>query len=369
MIDNSGLVQNTIVYDGFGNITSESNASFGDRYKWTGREWDAEAKLRYNRARYYDPAIGRWISQDLLGFEAGDSNLYRYVNNQPVMNTDPSGFFIHQPTTGTSPLGLFFTQEDVVPGKGIAKPGPGKNGPLVGKAKPCGPGVLALPPRIEFKPVPPNPRIVLQDAKDVYEINNPAGRKYARVGYREKLGQYGFLVTVQAPNPDLIKKYHIQQDVFLLSKSGGLKTGYTYSALSKKYPNGKEITKAQYTKLKKDMDQGKVAQHLILDQGKDGKLQGKPQEFMKNFRASELSSSSFRYADITEHKGALVQAVRDKHKNFEVNRAFRVTVKLSQENKIEANFQMQIVINLNFQNNSLTTKLAKITPQPPHVWQ
>ncbi|MGF1581953.1 MAG: RHS repeat-associated core domain-containing protein [Gemmataceae bacterium] len=91
MIDNSGVVQNTIVYDGFGNITSESNASFGDRYKWTGREWDAEAKLQYNRARYYDPALGRWISRDPIGFEAGDSNLYRYVNNQPVMNTDPSG--------------------------------------------------------------------------------------------------------------------------------------------------------------------------------------------------------------------------------------------------------------------------------------
>ncbi len=91
MIDNSGLVQNTIVYNGFGNITSESNASFGDRYKWTGREWDAEAELQYNRARFYDPAVGKWISRDPLGFEAGDSNLYRYVNNQPVMKTDPSG--------------------------------------------------------------------------------------------------------------------------------------------------------------------------------------------------------------------------------------------------------------------------------------
>ncbi len=91
MIDNSGVVQNTIVYDGFGNITSESNASFEDRYKWTGREWDTEAKLQYNRARFYDPAIGRWTSQDPLGFAAGDSNLYRYVNNRPVMATDPSG--------------------------------------------------------------------------------------------------------------------------------------------------------------------------------------------------------------------------------------------------------------------------------------
>ncbi|MGF1577933.1 MAG: RHS repeat-associated core domain-containing protein [Gemmataceae bacterium] len=72
MTDNSGVVQNTIVYDAFGNITSESNASFGDRYKWTGREYDTETGLQYNRARYYDPAIGRWIHRDPIGFDAGD---------------------------------------------------------------------------------------------------------------------------------------------------------------------------------------------------------------------------------------------------------------------------------------------------------
>ncbi|MBX9681479.1 MAG: hypothetical protein K2X38_22210 [Gemmataceae bacterium] len=39
----------------------------------------------------FDPTIGRWISQDPLGFEAGDANLYRYVNNRPQQVTDPSG--------------------------------------------------------------------------------------------------------------------------------------------------------------------------------------------------------------------------------------------------------------------------------------
>ena len=35
---------------------------------------------------------GRWLSQDPLGFDAGDSNLYRYVNNfAPMEATDPSG--------------------------------------------------------------------------------------------------------------------------------------------------------------------------------------------------------------------------------------------------------------------------------------
>jgi RHS repeat-associated protein len=33
-----------------------------------GREADSETGLQYNRARYYDPKVGRWLSQDPLGF-------------------------------------------------------------------------------------------------------------------------------------------------------------------------------------------------------------------------------------------------------------------------------------------------------------
>jgi hypothetical protein len=39
----------------------------------------------------YDPTIGRWISEDPLGFEARDSNLYRYVENSTPNAADPSG--------------------------------------------------------------------------------------------------------------------------------------------------------------------------------------------------------------------------------------------------------------------------------------
>lgn len=39
----------------------------------------------------YDPTIGRWISEDPIGFTAGDPNLYRYVGNSPTNFTDPSG--------------------------------------------------------------------------------------------------------------------------------------------------------------------------------------------------------------------------------------------------------------------------------------
>jgi RHS repeat-associated protein len=55
------------------------------------REWDGDTGLQYNRARYYAPTIGRWISEDSIGFYANDPNLYRYVQNASTNESDPSG--------------------------------------------------------------------------------------------------------------------------------------------------------------------------------------------------------------------------------------------------------------------------------------
>lgn len=46
--------------------------------------------LYYYRARYYDPKIGRFISEDPIKFEAGP-NFYTYVDNNPTNYTDPTG--------------------------------------------------------------------------------------------------------------------------------------------------------------------------------------------------------------------------------------------------------------------------------------
>jgi RHS repeat-associated protein len=50
-----------------------------------------EPPLSYYRARYYDPAVGRLLSEDLTGFKAG-VNFYPYVTNDAVNQTDPTGF-------------------------------------------------------------------------------------------------------------------------------------------------------------------------------------------------------------------------------------------------------------------------------------
>jgi RHS repeat-associated protein len=100
--DNTGAVIDHVNYDGFGNVTSETQPTNGDRFKWTGRELDSETGLQYNRARYYDPKTGRWISQDPVGLGAGDGNLYRYVTNDTPNSTDPSGLWGPNPGMGYS---------------------------------------------------------------------------------------------------------------------------------------------------------------------------------------------------------------------------------------------------------------------------
>src|SRR5690606_33630519 len=60
-------------------------------FGYTGRDWDEDVDLQHNRARWYDPAVGRWVSEDPIGFKAGDVNLYRNVTHAVTTRTDPSG--------------------------------------------------------------------------------------------------------------------------------------------------------------------------------------------------------------------------------------------------------------------------------------
>ena len=84
---NGGTTQ-SVQYSAFGQVQSTTGAS-PNRLKFTGREDDGTG-LYYYRARYYDPAIGRFVSEDPMGFQAG-INFYAYVGNNPVNANDPSG--------------------------------------------------------------------------------------------------------------------------------------------------------------------------------------------------------------------------------------------------------------------------------------
>jgi RHS repeat-associated protein len=88
VLDDTGSVVASGDFDAFGNLVA---GALLDRYGYTGREWDADLGLQFNRARMYDPTTGRWYAEDEKGFSAGDVNLYRYVGNRATTATDPSG--------------------------------------------------------------------------------------------------------------------------------------------------------------------------------------------------------------------------------------------------------------------------------------
>lgn len=89
LTDTSGALAATYTYDSFGQTTHiTGNAT--NWFRYAGREFDSNGGLYYNRARYYDPQVGRFISEDPIGFRAG-TNFYAYTRNDAPNLKDPTG--------------------------------------------------------------------------------------------------------------------------------------------------------------------------------------------------------------------------------------------------------------------------------------
>jgi RHS repeat-associated protein len=93
--DGSGVVTGTAEYDVFGEVRSSSGVS--SLFLYTGEQYDAETGFTFLRARYHNPAIGRFISADSVQPNAPGTqgyNVYAYVANNPTTWVDPSGHSI-----------------------------------------------------------------------------------------------------------------------------------------------------------------------------------------------------------------------------------------------------------------------------------
>ena len=92
LVGTNGVPAVTYAYDSWGNLLSvsgdETLASL--RFTWQGREYSRATALYNFRARWYDPAAGRWLSKDPIGLEGG-LNLYEAFGNNPVCFRDPEG--------------------------------------------------------------------------------------------------------------------------------------------------------------------------------------------------------------------------------------------------------------------------------------
>ena len=81
------IISGTLIdYDSFG----KPSISLPTRFQYAGREYDPDTQLYYFRARWYDPAARRFISEDPIGLNGG-VNLYAYVGNNPMILTDRFG--------------------------------------------------------------------------------------------------------------------------------------------------------------------------------------------------------------------------------------------------------------------------------------
>jgi len=91
--DEEGNDVNLYDYDTWGNIVSKTEG-MSNPFRYSGEIYDEASGFYYLRARYYDPSIGRFISEDAYKGQMDNPlslNRYTYVSNNPLRYIDPSG--------------------------------------------------------------------------------------------------------------------------------------------------------------------------------------------------------------------------------------------------------------------------------------
>jgi RHS repeat-associated protein len=106
--------------DPYGGIFVEPNAQIEYNLRWPGHYYDPETELHYNRYRYYDPRLGRYLQSDPIGYEGSEINLYAYRPN-PLVDVDILGLSHPNKTSKSSTSG---GDNEGVEGPGPAKPKP-----------------------------------------------------------------------------------------------------------------------------------------------------------------------------------------------------------------------------------------------------
>src|SRR6266478_4871988 len=115
LADSTGALQTQYTFEPFGN-TSVTGAATTNSFAYTSRELDATG-LYFYRARYYNPTLQRFISEDPLKYGGSGPNLYAYVANSPADFSDPLGLATCDQTCKTQ----IATLQDLFPGSSYDK--------------------------------------------------------------------------------------------------------------------------------------------------------------------------------------------------------------------------------------------------------
>ena len=101
LVNSNGAIQEGYTYRGYGQATVHTGAgndgvwftsddataacsALGNPYLFTGRDWDSTISLQYNRARWYAPIPGRWLSRDALGYLVVSRVFVSRVGSKPA---------------------------------------------------------------------------------------------------------------------------------------------------------------------------------------------------------------------------------------------------------------------------------------------
>ena len=98
--DTSGSIVKRVDYDAYGSIITDTHPALSLPLGFAGGLFDKDTGLVRFGARDYDPALGRWTAKDPIDFAGGDTNLYGYVQNDPVSFADPLGLWRSHPRYG-----------------------------------------------------------------------------------------------------------------------------------------------------------------------------------------------------------------------------------------------------------------------------
>jgi RHS repeat-associated protein len=142
LMDDSEYLLARHAYRAFG--LEESGGDPNDALAFAGRQryyHDDEIELYFVRARYCDPTVGRWLSEDPISY-GGKVNLYQYVGNNPLTRSDPRGLAFSTEVPLPQPdWSLSLDQQSQIMADNVAKV---KKDYIEGQKEPACPGVLLV---------------------------------------------------------------------------------------------------------------------------------------------------------------------------------------------------------------------------------